>query len=97
MRFLYIRDDILICYPKNAIIKNNDIEDSKIGSPFSYSSNNSESENSIRLNENEESVNKKDEDSIATGLIYSLDDETDLCYDIQKDSNSFNLDLDLNK
>ena len=78
-------------------IKNNVMKDENVGSPFSSSSNNSESENSLISNENEENINDKNEDSYITVLFKSLDEETDLCYNIQKNLNTFNLDLDLNK
>ena len=42
-------------------------------------------------------MNDKDENLNDTGLLYSLDEETDFCYNIQKILNTFNLDLDLNK
>ena len=42
-------------------------------------------------------MNDKTEDSNINGLFKSLDEETDLCYNIQKNLNTFNLDLDLNK
>ena len=42
-------------------------------------------------------MNDKVDNLNETGLLNSLDEETDLCYNIQKILNTFNLDLDLNK
>ena len=79
---------------ENEIIINNDNNEEKFGGASSSSSNNSESENSLNLDDGESIVNENDVNLNNTSLLNSLDEETDLCYNIQQILNAFSLDLD---